>query len=114
MKRHNHKTDLKLYRLVFNIYFDVVNQIIERTDLTLENRKDEKKIFKYVKGRRKFLSLFEKAGLKQKRVTISFDNFICSFMLSEITIIKKQIEKRLVTPKHHLYYIDVKQSSKAA
>jgi len=117
MKRHNHPTDLKLYRQVFNIYFDLIDRLnnLNYDQFEIEDLEDEKELCRpqYSKLDDRYLKACDRAGIKiNDKVSIEIDGFSCSFRWYEIVTYKRILECKFITPKHHLYYVDVINQTK--
>lgn len=116
MKRHNYATDLEIYRQICETYFALLATIEDRTDFELEDRQQEKRIFRPVqlnKYRYKYRQLFNKAIDINPTVHFEAGGFSCACKLVDIIKFKRQYERQLVTPRHHVYYIDRKEQEAA-
>lgn len=117
MKRENHEKDIKLYKSIFYHYCRLVDQIVNKTDLKIDDVKQEKKIFRPVRGDKlpdEYLKYFQRAGISNDQIMLMAGGFFCSFKLLEIIYYKRLIERRLITPRHHLYYTETKNEKQAA
>lgn len=115
MKRSNYPLDLQLYQHLFKLYYSVVSEIQQRTGLELTELEQELKLFRPKRNGNlpeKYCRYFDQAGIANDKVTISVAGFSCSFPLAEIITYKRIVERKLITPKHHRYYVDVAGSKK--
>lgn len=131
MSYKNDPLTIEIYNEICDHYFQLVEQMqpaLQALDLKLETVKQEKAIFKpsirkvkrhglhkgsiSVNVNKDFLIAFE-AEVYDQRIEIKVGSYECRFYTSGIPEFKAKFE-RLITPKHHRFYVtEIKQAAAA-